>query len=199
MVPIWLQAGGWGLLAGSALLIGAAIAYFASLPQRIIAAVMAIGAGVLISAVAFELMDEAYRAGGFDTTSLGFLAGAGVFTIANAYLSYLGARHRKRSGSHPEERSSSEGGLAIAVGALLDGIPESVVIGASLLAGEGPSLVTVLAVFLSNIPEGLSSSAGMRSAGRSGAYIFGVWGGIAVLVGRRLLGPSRCGARTPRS
>jgi ZIP family zinc transporter len=186
-VPIWLQAGGWGLLAGSALLVGAAIAYFASLPQRIIAGVMAIGAGVLISAVAFDLMDEAFREGGFDTTSIGFLAGAAIYSAANAYLSHRGAKHRKRSGSNPDESPSPDGGLAIAVGALLDGIPESVVIGASLLAGKGASLVTVLAVFLSNIPEGLSSSAGMRSSGRSGTYIFGVWGGIAFLSGAAAL------------
>jgi ZIP family zinc transporter len=66
---------------------------------------------------------------------------------------------------------------------LLDGIPESVVIGVSLLGGAAVSLVTVAAVFLSNVPEGLSSAAGMRKAGRSAAYIFGVWGGIAVASG----------------
>jgi ZIP family zinc transporter len=139
-VPIWLQAGGWGLLAGSALLVGAAIAYFASLPQRVIAGVMAIGAGVLISAVAFDLMDEAFREGGFDTTSIGFLAGAAIYSAANAYLSHRGAKHRKRSGSNPDESPSPDGGLAIAVGALIDGIPESVVIGASLLAARARAL-----------------------------------------------------------
>ncbi len=79
----WLSAGFWGLVGGSALLLGAAIGYYASLPQRLIAAVMAFGAGVLISALAFELMDEAYRQGGFDSTALGFLAGAGSYTLAN--------------------------------------------------------------------------------------------------------------------
>ena len=73
--------------------------------------------------------------------------------------------------------------LAIAVGALLDGIPESVAIGATLLEGSGVSLVTVAAVFLSNVPEGLSSAAGMRKAGRGAGYVFGVWGGIAVASG----------------
>ena len=86
----------------------------------------------------------------------------------------------------PDERQqhSYEGsGLAIAVGALLDGIPESVVIGVSLLGGVGVSLVTVAAVFLSNVPEGLSSAAGMRKAGRSAAYVFGVWASIALASG----------------
>ena len=185
-MPLYIQAGLWGLLGGSALILGALVAYTLSLPHRLIAAVMAIGSGVLISAVAFELMDEAYRQGGFDTSAIGFIGGAVVYTIANVVISRRGARHRKRSGSNPGEsqQHSSEGsGLAIAVGALLDGIPESVVIGASLLGGNSVSLVTVAAVFLSNVPEGLSSAAGMRKAGRSATYIFGIWGGIAIASG----------------
>ncbi|WP_085810159.1 ZIP family metal transporter [Sphingomonas sp. TZW2008] len=180
-----LQAGLWGLVGGSALLIGAAIAWFASLPQRLIAAVMAIGSGVLISAVAFDLMDEAYAAGGFDSTALGFVGGAAVYTLANVLVSRAGARHRKRSGSNAAESQdgSDSSGLAIAIGALLDGIPESIVIGVSLLDGSGVSTVTVAAVFLSNLPEGLSSAAGMKKAGRSATYVFGVWGAIAVASG----------------
>ncbi|EAT09520.1 ZIP family zinc transporter [Sphingobium sp. 10 DY56-G10] len=179
-------AGFWGLVGGSALLIGAAIAYFARLPQRLIAAIMAAGSGVLISAVAFDLMDEAYRRGGFDSTAIGFFGGALVYTGANILVSRAGAKHRKRSGSNPKQSQATaqEGsGLSIAVGALLDGIPESVVIGVSLLEGSGVSLVTVAAVFLSNVPEGLSSAAGMKKAGRSAIYIFGVWGAIAMASG----------------
>jgi ZIP family zinc transporter len=182
-MPLWLQAAFWGLVGGSALILGAAVPFFARLPQRLIASVMAIGSGVLISAVAFELMDEAFAVGGFDSTAFGFLAGAIIYTAANVYLSKRGAKHRKRSGFHKEhkQQNASEGaGVAIAVGALLDGIPESVVIGVSLLDGSGVSLVTVVAIFLSNVPEGLASAAGMRRAGRSAAYIFGLWGGITV-------------------
>lgn len=176
-------AGFWGLVGGSALVLGAAIAWFATLPQRLIASIMAVGSGVLISAVAFDLMDEAFRQGGFDATALGFLGGAAVYTAANILISRRGARHRKRSGSNPQERqpdAHSSSGAAIAVGALLDGIPESVVIGVSLLGGGGVSAVTVAAVFLSNVPEGLSSAAGMKAAGRGARYVFGVWGGIAL-------------------
>jgi ZIP family zinc transporter len=185
-MPLSVQAGLWGLLGGSALVLGAAIGYFAQLPRRVIAAVMAIGSGVLISAVAFDLMDEAYRQGGFLSAGLGFLAGAILYTAANIVISRRGAKHRKRSGSAPgsrQEPASDGGGLSIAVGALLDGIPESVVIGVSLLAGKGVSIATVAAVFLSNVPEGLSSAAGMRQAGRSALYVFGVWGSIAAVSG----------------
>src|SRR3954447_12548926 len=126
-------------------------------------------------------MDEAYRRGGFDSTSLGFLGGAVVYTAANVYLSRRGAKHRKRSGD--QQRSDSDSGLAIAIGALLDGIPESIVIGTSMIGGAKVSWVAVLAIFLSNVPEGLSSSAGMKKAGRGATYTFGVWGAIAIISG----------------
>ncbi|MES2464909.1 MAG: ZIP family zinc transporter [Armatimonadota bacterium] len=180
---LWLQAGFWGFVAGAALLVGAAIAFFVRVPVRLIAAVMAFGSGVLISALAFELMDEAYRRGGFGSTAVGFLGGAAVYTGANVLLARQGAKHRKRSGKQPSESDSGGSGLAIAVGALLDGIPESIVIGLSLLQGRGVSIAAVVAIFLSNLPEGLSSAAGMKKAGRSAGYIFGVWGGIAASSG----------------
>jgi len=182
MTSIW--AGLWGLLAGSALLLGAALGYWARLPQRLIAAVMAFGSGTLISALSFELMNEAYKRGGFDSTSIGFLAGAAAYTAANFLLARHGAKHRKRSGQQQLSESDDPGsGMAIAVGALLDGIPESVVIGTTMLAGGAVSWVAVVAIFLSNLPEGLSSSVGMKKAGRSAAYIFGVWTAIAVISG----------------
>jgi ZIP family zinc transporter len=184
MMPVWLVAGLWGLLAGSALLLGAATGYFTRLPQRVIAGVMAFGGGVLISALAFDLMDEAYKRGGFDSTATGFLGGAAVYTAANWYLARQGAKHRKRSGGQQPSKSDNGGsGLALAVGALLDGIPESIVIGVSMIGGGSVSTVAVIAIFLSNIPEGLSSSAGMKRSGRSIGYVFGVWGGIALVSG----------------
>jgi zinc transporter, ZIP family len=184
MMPAWLEAGGWGLLAGSALVAGAAVGYLVRIPQRIVATVMAFGAGVLLSAVAFELIAEADARAGLTPTVLGAVAGAVVYTGCNVVLARHGARHRKRSGDQqPSEQQRSGSGTAIALGALLDGIPESIVIGAGLLGGGSVGVVTVAAVFISNVPEGLSSAAGMRNAGRGPRYVFGLWTGIAVISG----------------
>lgn len=179
-LPGWLQAGSWGLLAGAALLLGACIGVRFSVPQRGVAAIMAFGSGVLISALSFELMDEAIETGGFASTAAGFLCGAALYTWANWILARQGARHRKRSTRRPPAQAS---GAALAIGALIDGIPESIVIGLSLLDGEGVSLAVVVAVFLSNLPEGLSSAVGMKRAGHTAGYIYRVWGAIALSSG----------------
>src|SRR3954471_746915 len=183
-MPTWLEAGLWGLLGGGALVIGALIAWFTSVPPKIVAAVMAFGSGVLISAVAFDLMEEAENTGGMPATASGFLAGAVVYLAANLVLARRGARHRKRSsGMMPSESEQAGSGMAIAIGALLDGIPESVVLGLGLLGGGTVSASVLAAVFISNVPEGLSSAAGMKRSGRSARYVFGVWIGIAVISG----------------
>lgn len=183
-MPISIQAGLWGLLAGGALVIGAAIAWFVRVPQKVVASVMAFGAGVLISALAFDLVDEAETSGGLTATVIGFLAGAVVYVAANVVLAKRGARHRKRSGDQqPSEQEQDGSGAAIAIGALLDGIPESVVLGLSLLGGGGVGVPVLAAIFISNLPEGLSSSAGMKKNGRSARYVFGVWIAIAVASG----------------
>ncbi|UYZ57542.1 ZIP family metal transporter [Hymenobacter latericus] len=196
MFPTWFMAGFWGLVSGSALLLGAAIGYFANVPQRLIAAIMAFGSGVLISTLSLELMEEAYAQGGFTASAVGFVGGAAAYTLANWLLARYGAKHRKRSGHHQAaERRQVQAGqtegnnagddnaTALAVGALLDGIPESIVIGLSLLAGGAVSTVAVVAIFLSNLPEGLSSAAGMKKAGHSARYVLLLWGGIALVSG----------------
>jgi ZIP family zinc transporter len=198
-VPVWAEAGLWGLLGGGALVVGALIAWFTRVPAPVVAGVMAFGSGVLISAVAFDLMAEAARTGGLGPTALGFLGGAVVYLAANAALARRGAQHRKRSGDQQPSEDEQEGsGAAIAIGALLDGVPESVVLGVGLIGGGAVSLPVLAAVFISNVPEGLSSAAGMKRGGRSAAYVFGVWTTIAVLSGlSALIGHLALGGAPP--
>lgn len=182
--PLWLTATFWGLVSGSALLIGAVVGYFKRVSGKLIGVIMAFGSGVLISALAFELMDEAYKNGGFGAAAIGFILGAVIYTAANYLLSHKGAQHRKRSGhQQPNETENPGSGLAIAVGALIDGIPESVAIGVTMIHGGGVSIAAVIAIFLSNVPESLSSTTGMKKAGRSAKYIFGIWAVITLLSG----------------
>jgi len=195
----WTEALAWGLLGGGALVIGAAVTWFVAVPRQVIASVMAFGAGVLISALAFDLAAEAADTGGLVPTVAGFLGGGAAFVLANGALARRGAKHRKRSGGHrPAETDPGGSGSAIAIGALLDGIPESIVLGISLLGGSGVSTAIVAAVFLSNVPEGMSSAAGMKADGRSARYVFGVWTAIALASGASAgLGYATLGSASP--
>lgn len=117
---------------------------------------------VVISALAFDLVAEAESKGGLTPTLIGFLGGAAVYVVANVALAAKGARRRKRSeDQQPSEDEQAGSGTAIAIGAVLDGVPESIVLGLTLLAGQGIGLPVLAAVFISNLPEGLSSAAGM--------------------------------------
>ena len=185
-VPDWLQAAGWGLLSASGLLIGAIGGYYTSLQHRTIARVMTFAAGVLLAVVAVDLVIDARNAASLYWAVIGLVCGAAVFSSVNWILSRRGAQHRKRCGEcveQPEEGQHPGSGMAIAAGTFLDGVPEGVVLGLSVLQQGAPGLGTVTAFFLANIPEALSSSAGMRRAVRSPRYVFGVWIGITLMIG----------------
>ena len=136
----------WGFVSGGALVLGAAVGYFARVPGSVVAGVMAFGSGVLISALSFELMEEAFKEAGLAAAATGFLLGAAIYAVANHLLAIWGAKHRKRSGNQqPSEEDQAGSGKAIAVGALIDGIPESIAIGLSILHGGAVSVATVAA------------------------------------------------------
>src|SRR4051794_41813942 len=129
-MPLVLQAGMWGLVAGLALVVGAAVAWFLEVPPRVIAAIMAFGSGVLISALSFELMDEAYKTGGFYSPSIGFLGGAALYTLPNIYFTQKGGKNPKppRADERSQQPSESGKGLPLAGGGPAGGNPQSVVV-----------------------------------------------------------------------
>ncbi len=114
-----LTAGFWGLVAGTSLLVGALLGLYTGASQRLISIVMSLGAGVLISSVAFDLMDESFQRGGFDATAVGLVSGALIYFAANWAVDHAGGRHRKRS----QGQQAGGSAMAITIGALMDGFP----------------------------------------------------------------------------
>lgn len=184
---VWLAALS-GLIGGGTLLLGAGIAWFVEIPKRVVAAIMALGAGVLISTLAYELVAEAVEDGGLVPTVVGFIGGAVLYIVADWLVSRPPRDHPSRHGKRPANvvarRATATlgggSGMAIAIGALIDGIPESIVMGLSVIGG-GISIPIVAAVAISNIPEGLGSTAELKRSGASGRRIALLWSGIALV------------------
>ena len=178
-----LEAALWGLVGGLALVLGALFALIPgrSIPERAVGFVMAFGAGVLISAVAFDLTEEAITIGGGVAAALGLGAGALVY--------FGGDRLIDRGGSG----DSDDDPRGIVLGALLDGIPESAAIGLTLLSGGGVSVSFIVAVFISNLPESISASAELEPK-HPRRWILGLWlaialaSAVAAALGYELLG-----------
>lgn len=173
-----LAAGLWGLAGASALVIGALLGIAGFVPRRFVALAMAFGAGALISALAFDLTEEAFAGGGTLPVAIGLATGALVFFAGDQLL-------RRRGGGRRGSRIKQGGtnGPAIVLGALLDGIPESVVLGSTLLIGSGVGVPFLAAVFISNLPEALSAASDLKREGHRPSWIIGLWVGVALVSG----------------
>jgi zinc transporter, ZIP family len=160
--------------------LGAAVALSFRLTLRAIALIMAFGAGVLISAVAFDLVEEAaQKASGTGWAIAGLFAGCGVFFGGDGLIDRRGGARRKAAAGGQEGGSA----LAIVLGTVLDGIPESMVIGLTIFEGGAVGAAYLAAVFISNLPEAISSSSGLASSGWNRARILWMWAGIALISG----------------
>jgi ZIP family zinc transporter len=181
----------WGAVGASALLIGALVAYMATPSPKFIAAVMALGAGLLIGSVSFELIDEAVKTADVALVGLFTLVGAATFTLGDWWLERRGGGDRKDAAG----AQASGSPLAIVFGSVLDGIPESFVLGLTVLQG-GVSVALLVGVLLSNLPEGLSSSSGLRIAGWPRERVVRMWlvvvavSAISAAAGYALLDPT---------
>jgi ZIP family zinc transporter len=164
----------FALVAGGALIVGAAAGSLWAAPRRLQGAMLAFGAGALVVAVAFELFEPAHEDAGLARAALAFVAGGAVFVgVDLLLLRYTG---------------SEAIGLALVAAVTLDGVPENVALGVSL--EEGGSLALLAAVVASNLPEAYGGAAEIRATGGSRARALGTWaatGGllaIALVCGR---------------
>ena len=180
----------WGALAASSLVIGGLLALAFRVSERLVGLVLAFGAGVLISAVAYELVEDAFATSeGGAWVAIGLFAGAVVYFVGDELIDRRGGDKRKSMGGEQEEGTA----LAIVLGIVLDGIPESVVIGLTLLQGGSVGVAMLLAVFMSNLPESIGATSGLARAGWRRSHILGLWGtvvlasGLASLAGYALL------------
>jgi ZIP family zinc transporter len=162
----------WGALAASSLLIGGLLALRFRVSERILGLILAFGAGVLISAVAYELVEDTITTlEGGTWVAAGLSAGALVYFGGDELIDRQGGEKRKSMGGEQEEGTA----LAIVLGIVLDGIPESVVIGLTLLEGGGVGVAMLVAVFLSNLPEAIGATSGLAVAGWRRSRILGLW------------------------
>jgi zinc transporter, ZIP family len=181
-----------GLLAASSLLIGAAIAMVHRVTQRTLGLIMAFGAGVLISAVAYDLVADAVEFADGRSVVTGLFVGAATFFVGDLLIERGGGGQRKSS-SGPGSDSSAR---AIVLGTILDGIPESIVLGLTILSGEGLSIAMLVAVFLSNLPEAMSSTAGFIASETPRSRILRLWlfvvlvSGLSSMLGYAFFGNS---------
>ena len=172
-----LEAFGWGLLAASSLLVGGLLVILLPIGPRLLGVVMAFGGGVLISATSFELVEEAFQTSGLlSDVAYGLFAGCAVYAIGDAVIDRFGGAERKSSSG----AQASGAPLASVLGIVLDGIPESAVIGLTLLEGGAVSVAMLVAVFVSNVPESVAATSGLLAAGWRRATVFVLWGVVAL-------------------
>jgi zinc transporter, ZIP family len=168
---------GWGALASSSLVIGALLALGRRWSERQVGVVLAFGAGALISAVSFELAGEGLQVGGLGATAVGLAAGALTYFYLDGMIAQRFSTGRSRSG----RSQGGDAGTALALGAFLDGIPEQLVLGIGLAAGEGVGVGLLVAIFVSNLPEAIGSASEMRAAGTARRGVLVLWCAVAAI------------------
>jgi ZIP family zinc transporter len=162
----------YGLVGASSLVIGALYALWRPIPRTPLGLIMAFGAGILLSSVAYELVGEALTTSDGDGgVAIGLMAGALTFFVGDTLIE----RSSKKKGS-----DGANPGLGVVLGTVLDGIPESVVLGVGLVSAD-PSIAMLVAVFVSNLPESMASTTDLRRDGWSSRSLLLMWSGIVLV------------------
>jgi zinc transporter, ZIP family len=171
----------YGLAASSALVVGALIGTRWNPPRRATGVLLAFASGALISALAFELFEEAFHLGGATRSGLGLLAGAATFVVVDSLLDRYVAGEPGPDQRELAEKGARRGvGWALLAAVTLDGVPENLALGVSLV--EGASVTLLVAIFASNLPESLVGAVAMREERRPASQVLLIWTLCAVLL-----------------
>ena len=158
---------GWGALAASSLVLGVLLAFARRWRPALNGLILAFGAGALISAVSFELAEEGARIGSPQSLGLGLAFGALTYYVADGLI----ARGTRTGSGKVGRKRGSNAGVGLALGSFLDGVPEQLVLGVGLAGGEPVSVALLVAIFVSNLPEGIGSATDMSAAGTARSKI----------------------------
>ena len=165
----------YGFLSVVPLVIGAWLGAYFNVKEKYLGAISAFGAGALIAALTFGLMEESFRLGGLDNSIIGFVVGGLVFVVGDLLIIKIGGRGHRRS--YDVESST---GWGIVMGAVLDGIPESIALGVGLLLNKTIGLLVLVAIILSNLPEAISSAYDLKRVKKSNREILLIWALVAI-------------------
>jgi ZIP family zinc transporter len=172
-----VAAAGWGAATSATLWLGQALATPLSRANRTTGLIMGFGAGSMFSAVAYQLVPAESLDDGV-VVGIWLSLGALVYFVVDQFLDRKGAGERQRI--QPQEGGS---GLAMFLGALLDGLPEAFVLGIGIATGGTVSAAFVLAVAVSNVPQGVAGTTSLVAAGHRQSQVFWLWGGLTLACG----------------
>lgn len=164
----------FGILSVLPLIIGAILGAFLNIKERYLGAISAFGAGALIAALTFGLMEESFKLGGLDNAIIGFVIGGLVFILGDRIIIKIGGRGHRRF--YDVESST---GWGIVFGAILDGIPESIALGIGLLLNKTVGILVLVAIILANLPEAISSAYDLKKIKKSKREIILTWTTVA--------------------
>lgn len=173
-----LAAALWGGGAALALVVGAVLTFKYHPKDRTTGLIMGFGAGALLGAVAYDLLPESDWINLIEI-AVSFTLGALVFFYGDMLVNQRGASKRKRI-HIDENEEQSDTGVAIFLGTLLDGVPESLILGMTLSLGGSVSVAFAAAIIVSNIPEGIAGTSNLEEGGVSRRTIIWMWLGLAV-------------------
>jgi ZIP family zinc transporter len=165
-----IQAFALGAIAQSSLVLSGVIPYLVTIPPRVVGVLAGGGAGALIGAIAFDLVPEA-KVLATTGVAVWLLVGAAIYLAADRLV-------EKRFGA-----AGSAAALGIVLGAVVDGVPESVIFGTQIAGGLPTSVAFLAAVIVSNVPQALAPSADLKAKGWPIGRMIAMWSAVVLACG----------------